>query len=329
MPSPAQTKVGIVVIGRNEGERLVKCLLSARGNGAPIVYVDSGSTDSSVKHARDAGCDVVTLNMDVPFTAARARNAGFARLHASEPTLPYVQFVDGDCEIAPDWIGNAAAFLDNHPDAVVACGRRRERFPERSVYNWLCDREWNTPVGKTKSCGGDALMRADMFEKVGGFRADLIAGEEPELCVRLRRAGGEVWRLDEEMTLHDANLTRFSQWWRRAVRSGYAQAQGAFLHGAPPEQHKVWETRRAWIWGFWLPIACLVCVLLFGPYGWLAFLIYPLQFLRQVMRTRGDWPARVTMSFFQLVARFAESWGQLKFTFDRLSGRQTRIIEYK
>jgi GT2 family glycosyltransferase len=327
--SPTQTNVGIVVIGRNEGERLVNCLRSAEKSAEPIVYVDSGSTDDSVKHAREAGCDVVDLDMAAPFTAARARNAGFARLRALAPTVPYVQFVDGDCEIAPTWIERSAAFLDGHPAAAVACGRRRERFPDRSIYNWLCDREWDTPVGQTKACGGDALMRADVFEKVGGFRANLIAGEEPELCIRIRAAGGQVWRLDEEMTLHDANLTRFGQWWQRAVRSGYAQAQGAFLHGAPPERHKVWETRRAWIWGFWLPIVCLACPLVFGRAGWLAFLIYPVQFLRQVLRTRGAWSARIAQSFFQLAARFAESWGQLKFARDRLFGRQTRIIEYK
>jgi GT2 family glycosyltransferase len=329
MPPSAQANVGIVVIGRNEGERLVKCLLSARGNGAPIVYVDSGSTDNSVNHARDAGCDVIALDMGVPFTAARARNAGFARLRATAPALPYVQFVDGDCEIAPTWIERAATFLDSHSPAAVACGRRRERFPGRSIYNWLCDREWDTPVGQAKSCGGDALMRADIFERVGGFRADLIAGEEPELCVRIRAAGGQVWRLDEEMTLHDADLTRFGQWWRRAVRSGYAQAQGAFLHGAPPERHKVWQTRRAWIWGFWLPIACLVCAVVFWPLGGLAVLIYPVQFLRQVLRTRGAWRERAAQALFQLLARFAESWGQIKFAYDRLSGRRTRIIEYK
>ena len=231
--------------------------------------------------ARSLGNYVVELDTRIPFTAARARNEGFERLCQVTPNLPYVQFVDGDCEVAAGWLENAVAFLDLHRDVAVVCGRRRERYPARSIYNMLCDIEWNTPVGEAKACGGDALMRAEAFEKVGRYRADLIAGEEPELCVRLRRAGWRIWRLDCEMTLHDAAMTRFSQWWRRALRGGYAFAQGAYLHGATPERHCVWESRRAWLWGLWLPLACFAAGLVFGPWGWAAWLIYPVQMLRQ------------------------------------------------
>ena len=324
-----KSKVGAVVIGRNEGEHLVKCLQSVSQCTAPVIYVDSGSTDSSVPMARRTGSDVVELDMTIPFTAARARNVGFARMRQLAPDLDYVQFVDGDCEIVPGWLEKSANFLDTHPDVAVVCGRRRERNPGRSIYNWLCDIEWNTPVGEAKACGGDALMRADIFEKVGCFRADLIAGEEPELCVRLRAAGWRIWRLDAEMTLHDAAMTHFSQWWRRSTRAGYAFAQGAYLHGAPPERHKVWESRRAWLWGIWLPLACTAAGLAFGPWGWAAWLIYPLQWVRLTMRSSGSLRQRALLVLFQLLARFPESWGQLKFMRDRLLRRQSNLIEYK
>ena len=173
--------------------------------------------------------------MTIPFTAARARNEGFACVQRLLPTMRYVQFVDGDCEVVGSWLLQAQAFLDTHPDVAVVCGRRRERFPQRSIYNLLCDLEWDTPIGEAKACGGDALMRADAFAAACGFRADLIAGEEPELCVRLRANGWKVWRLAEEMTLHDATMTRFGQWWRRTLRGGYAFAEGASLHGAAPD----------------------------------------------------------------------------------------------
>ncbi|MEM9139196.1 MAG: glycosyltransferase, partial [Pseudomonadota bacterium] len=207
--------VGAVIIGRNEGARLIRCLASV-GSAACMVYVDSGSTDGSVQAAREAGAEVVELDMDMPFTAARARNAGLARLREIG-AFDYVQFIDGDCELQPGWIALALAFLEEHPDVAVACGRRRERFPEASVYNRLCDHEWDTPVGEAKACGGDALMRMTALAAVGGYRDDLIAGEEPELCVRLRAAGWRVWRLDAEMTLHDADMHRFGQWWRRTA----------------------------------------------------------------------------------------------------------------
>ena len=187
---PGILKVGIVAIGRNEGERLRACLQSVIPRAALVVYVDSGSTDGSTVMARGSGGEVVELDMRIPFTAARARNEGFKRLRQLAPDLPYVHFVDGDCEVVGVWIETAAAFLDAHHDVAVVCGRRRERYPTQSIYNHLCNIEWDTPVGETSACGGDALMRVEAFEQVGGYRGDLIAGEEPELCVRLRAVRG-------------------------------------------------------------------------------------------------------------------------------------------
>jgi GT2 family glycosyltransferase len=294
-----------------------------------VVYVDSGSTDGSLAWARGHGVDVVDLDMAMPFTAARARNAGFRRLREIAPELAFVQFIDGDCELDAGWPATALAFLASHGDVGAVAGRLRERFPERSVYNWLCDREWDGPAGEARACGGIAMLRAAAFETAGGFRDDLIAGEEPDLCVRLRAAGFQVWRLDAEMGLHDAAMTRFSQWWRRATRSGYAFAQGAYLHGAPPEHHWVWESRRAWIWGVWLPLACLASGLAFGPWGWATWTIYPLQVLRQTLRNSGTLGERATLALFQVLARFPEGLGQIRFLCDRLLGRQARLIEYK
>ena len=179
--------------------------------------------------------------------------------------------------VLPTWIPAALAFLEAHSDVAVVCGRRRERHPEASIYNLLCDIEWNTEVGEAKACGGDAMMRVDAFRKVGGFRESLIAGEEPELCVRIRAAGWKVYRLDQEMTLHDAAMTRFSQWWKRSVRAGYAFAEGAYLHGGPPERHWVRESRRALFWGAALPLVIVVAALAVGPAALMLALVYPAQ----------------------------------------------------
>jgi glycosyltransferase involved in cell wall biosynthesis len=319
---------GVVVIGRNEGERLQRCLRSAPA-GTPVIYVDSGSTDGSGQWAREYGADVVELDASAPFTAARARNAGFRRLKEVAPNLLYTQFVDGDCELEKDWPKCAISFLDLHSDVGVVCGRRRERHPDKSIYNWLCDREWQRPTGEVHACGGDAMARITAFEAAGGYRDDLIAGEDPELCVRLRAAGWRVFQLEDPMTFHDAAMTHFGQWWRRVQRSGYAFAQGAYLHGAPPERYRIWESRRAWLWGVWLPLACLIMGLRFEPWGWAAWLIFPLQILRQTMRNRGPLKQRALLALFQLLARFPEACGQIKFLLDRLFGRRARLIEYK
>lgn len=326
--TPAPGECGVVAIGRNEGERLKRCLSSAQ-QAETIVYVDSGSSDGSVDWARERGIDVVELDTAAGFTAARARNAGFRRLKELSPGLRLVQFVDGDCELAEGWLASAVAFLQRQEDAAAVFGRRRERHPERSIYNRICDAEWDVPLGQVRACGGDVMMRVAAFEQVGGYRDDFIAGEEPELCVRLRAAGWTIWRIAAEMTRHDAAMTRFGQWWRRNVRSGYAFALGRSAHGAPPERLWVWESRRAWLWGIWLPLAAALAVVAFGVLGLALLLIYPLQMLRRIPRQRGALRDRIELAGLELLGRFAEGLGQLRFAADRLFKGRSQIIEYK
>lgn len=173
------------------------------------------------------------------------------------------------------------------------------------------------------------MIRASALDAVGGYREAMIAGEDPELCVRLRQAGWRIWRLETEMTLHDAAIINFKQWWIRVTRSGYAFALGAYLHRASDERHWVWESRRAWIWSVWLPLACLAIGLTFAPWGWASWLIYPLQVLRQTIRNTGTLSERATLALFQTLARFPEGIGQLTFMRDRMFGSRARLIEYK
>jgi glycosyltransferase involved in cell wall biosynthesis len=317
--------IAAIVIGRNEGARLEACLASLKG-ASPIIYVDSGSTDGSAEHARSVGARVIDLDTSQPFTAARARNAGLAALDRSETRL--VQLVDGDCIVEPGWLATATAYLDAHPDTAIACGRRREDHPETSVYNRLCDIEWNTPPGDALACGGDILARLDALDDAGLYRDDLIAGEEPELCVRLRQLGWKIHRLDTPMTRHDARMTKLGQWWKRTRRAGHAFAEGAHLHGAPPERHWVGETRRALLWGAALPLAILIAALI-HPAALLATLIYPLQVARLAARrgltsrTAWEW------AFFTVLGKFAEAQGALQFHMGRLVNRRTTLIEYR
>lgn len=317
-------RVGLVAIGRNEGERLRACLSSVVGRLSHIVYVDSGSTDGSVQMAQAMGVHVIPLDMSVPFTAARARNAGWRALLDLTPNLQFVQFVDGDCVVADGWLLKAQRFLRQHPSHAVVCGRRRERFPERSIYNRLCDVEWDTPVGDAQSCGGDVLMRVNALQQAGGYRDDLIAGEEPELCVRLRQTGWRIHRLDAEMTLHDAAMFRFAQWWSRSKRAGHAFAEGAWLHGALPERHWVAPTLRALIWGVFLPVVSLLLAVVLSPWLLTLLMLYPIQVWR-LSRLPGGW----TRALFLVFGKFAEASGALRFYARLLLGRQGRLIEYK
>ncbi|AMV40851.1 glycosyltransferase [Planctomyces sp. SH-PL62] len=326
--------VGLVAIGRNEGDRLRLCLASAGGLGLVLIYVDSGSSDGSVELARGLGAEVVELDLTTPFTAARARNAGLERLRELAPDARYVQFIDGDCELADGWIDRARRELDERPETAAVCGRLRERHPERSVYNRLADLEWDTPIGEARACGGIAMMRTAALDRVGGFNPELIAGEEPELCVRLRRDGWKIFRIDADMAAHDMAMTRLRQWWRRSVRTGHAFAEGAALHGAPPERHYVRETRSLVAWGMVLPLAALA---LAWPTRGLSLLAlaaaYVLLFARvyRGVRSRRGWRPADARAYacFVTLGKIPGALGVARYWAGRLSGRRSRVIEHR
>jgi glycosyltransferase involved in cell wall biosynthesis len=326
--SAGSIEFGAVAIGRNEGDRLISCIKSLSA-AAKVIYVDSGSADGSVERARSLGAEIVVLDISVPFTAGRARNAGFGRLQQIAPQLKYVQFIDGDCELTTGFADAAISLLEERPDVAAVCGLLRERSPDRSIYNWLCQQEWNGPIGEIRSCAGNVMHRSFALNAVGGYREDVIAAEEDELCVRLRARDWRIWRLNCWMATHDAAMTHFGQWWKRSLRAGYAFAQGADLHGALPERHFVWEFRRALVWGIGIPVFCVAVAVASGPIAALALLIYPLQVLRLITSGSGNIWDRTRIAFFQVLARFPESLGALRYLRDRSLKRNPTIIEHK
>lgn len=330
--------VGLVVIGRNEGERLERCLASVRSI-PNLIYVDSGSTDGSVAFARAFGATVVELSIPPHFTAARARNAGLAKLLADSPDLEFVQMVDGDCEVQPGWIDAALAILRSENDIAVALGRRRERYPNRSIYNALCDDEWDIPLGDATGCGGDAMFRVSALRQVNFYNSKMIAGEDSEMSMRLRKCGWRLRRIDVEMTLHDASLSRFGQWWTRTRRSGHGYGEMAALH--PDARHPNWPrtVRSIMVWGGFMPAALLltlVAAATISPYWWFAagliLLQWPLRMVQLAIRERRrGLSVRIASAsgFFLIFGKIPQLQGLLGYYRDRFLGRASHLIEYK
>ena len=324
--------VGIVVIGRNEGERLQNCLLSVLDQGDCVVYVDSGSSDGSVEYAQARGVETVELDMSIPFSAARARNSGFDRLKERFGDLDYIQFIDGDCTLHSDWIETGWAFLERNDEYAIVAGRRRERDPSSTVYNLLCDLEWDTPVGEAKACGGDFLIRREAFEEVGGFNPTVVAGEEPELCFRLREKNWRIYRIDHEMTSHDAAMTRFSQWWRRAKRTGHAYVQGLWMHAKTMKFYYVPEVLRTLFWSLLLPVFVLLLGMGISKFFYLLFFLYLYRLFRIFLRKKNQWndpKAAAYYALFCVLASWPQLFGVLLFGWRRISNSGIKIIEHK
>ncbi|PKH85166.1 glycosyltransferase [Colwellia sp. Bg11-28] len=320
-------KIGVVIIGRNEGKRLIKCLNSTLTENTNVVYVDSNSTDNSVKNAKDSGAAVIDLDMSKPFSAARARNTGWQYLIVQHPEIEYIQFIDGDCELQTTWLEQARGFLHNNTEYAIVCGRRRERFPEATLYNQFCDDEWNTPVGDALSCGGDALIRTKCLQEVNGYKDFFVAGEEPEMCYRLRQNNWKIFRLNEEMTLHDANITRFTQWWKRANRSGFAFALSAKEHGKEKEKYCVREAIRPLMWtGAFFTILILS---LFSPFLLITLLIFPLQIIKMYLKKTDKSLYGLKSCLFLMISKFPEALGVVDLMIKTIKKQDYTIIEYK
>jgi GT2 family glycosyltransferase len=326
-----KAQVAVVLIGRNEGERLRKALESIP-NGLQIVYVDSRSTDDSVALAKQKGCIVVELDMSLPFTAARARNEGFAALIRYAAQIEYVQFIDGDCEIAPDWLPKAIAALADHEEVALVCGRRREKYPQSSHYTSVIDMEWHTPLGYIEACGGDFLIRVSAFQEVEGFDPSWIAGEEPELCLRLRQRGWKLLRIDHDMTFHDAHISRFLQLWRRSIRSGHAFAEGFWNYGHTQERYCLKQILSILFWSFSLPFVILTTFIPSHGFSSIALLFYLVPYSRMISFQQQKGYSKPQARLYArsiLILKFAEFFGILTFLYRRLFRRKYTLIEYK
>ena len=201
---------------------------------------------------------VVQLDTSAGFTAAQRATPASSSSSKSLRGSNTCSSSTGIAKFAPTGLSAPIANSRQTADLAAVCGRRREHFPHRSIYNALIDMEWDTPVGPTQSVGGDALFRVDAFTQVKGFDPTVMAGEEPELCMRLRHAGWRFRRVACEMTLHDAFMFHFAQWWKRQVRGGYGACDVYTRFESNGERLFAKPTRSARIWCLGWPIAVLL-----------------------------------------------------------------------
>jgi GT2 family glycosyltransferase len=326
-------RAGVVVIGRNEEPRLRACLSSACCPGVPVVYVDSGSTDGSLQIAASLGAATVELDASAPFTAARGRNAGFEALARREPAPELVQFVDGDCELDDGWLDAAVRAMDDAKHVAIVCGRVRERHAEASLYHRYYDVEWVQPPGETSMVGGIFMIRAAAFQKAGRFNPAVAAGEEPELCLRLRGLGWKILRLDRAMARHDAGSVTFRHWWNREVRTGRGMLDVAARSARNAERPFHHAIRSARLWGLGWPLS-IAAALTFGwSFGNLASglglaiivgLALPAQIMRITLRKAREGHALRSSLAYGTLTMLAK-WPQLAGQFRHLRNADTPL----
>jgi glycosyltransferase involved in cell wall biosynthesis len=312
-------KYGIVVIGRNEGIRLAECFKSIKNNDCRIIYVDSASTDNSLEIAKQFKIETISLDPYSPLNAARGRNAGAQRLLELDPSIPLIQFIDGDTALDKNWLQTAQTTLQKKTEIAVLVGDLTEKNPSSSIYKQLSALEWEQVYGEVKSVGGNCMIRTQVFLDVGGFNSEIAAAEDSELCYRIRQKGWKIFHMNVPMGIHDTQIFNFRHFCKRCVRTGYAYQQVSMLYKNNEEKIFLRENLSNWIYGGVIPVLAIGLMPLSHGLSLLLFLIYPFLFGRIFFRMKKCWNPLLAFlyAFMCVITKFPGFYGACKYLLKR------------
>lgn len=331
-------RTGIVIIGRNEAHHLEWSLRSVLHEGLPCVYADCLSRDASLPIARKLKIPVVMVSGEM-LTAAKARNTGFNCLTAQFPSLEYIQFLDGDCQLKANWIATAVKILDENPRLAAISGILEERYPHAGLFHRLAAIEWHLAFQAPHRCGGVTLFRASALRDADGFNDVIRAGEEPELCHRLRQRGWEFKKVELPMATHDLGHASWRTWCRRQMRNGGGALQVYRLHAHEPQPLLRSYLFSIALWTLAGPLTALIATVAAGlAVGFAAGLIvlmaaclgYVWQAwrIRAYVRRHGIGNSALVYSCMALAGKFPELLGVLFYTFEeRFKGKPSLLSQ--
>lgn len=319
-----QPEIGVVIIGINVASYIADCIRSVHLADYPqerisVIYVDGGSMDDSIGIAKSFD-QVTVVELDDPHpTPGRGRNAGWKAL-----STPYIQFMDADTIVHPDWFKRSIDRIEGQ--CVAVCGHRRERYPQKNIFHVLTEMEWHYEMGPCRYFGGEVLLKRTVLEETGGFDENLVAGEDPELSYRIRQNGWEIQRLDLPMTRHDINMRHLRQYIKRAYRSGYAYAEIGLRFMRNTEKMWLKELIRVTAKAM-LPILLISGGVMVGWAGTglflgLIVLFRPMFSLPRLKRTYGQtWTHTLTYAVHSACVVFPQFFGVLRYLSGKALGR--------
>lgn len=204
----------VVIPAKNEKNNIARCINSlllqtVNSDSVEIIVIDNGSTDETASIALSLGARVEIAPND---TIAGLRNRGAALARGE-----YIAFVDADMEMPPQYLEYFLTMKSNGCDVlglnIVSGGH--------GVYAVWENRNMRSGVERVDYLPtANIIMPMCVFEKAGGFDADLATGEDKDLVQRLS-AQGAICMISGELTaIHwgaDKSLGQFvrKEFWRQ------------------------------------------------------------------------------------------------------------------
>lgn len=213
--------ISFIIIGKNEGWRLQKCLQSisyvveqdAIAN-YEIIYVDSQSTDNSIELAKQYGAKAFLITGEC--NAAIARNIG-----AKEAVGDILFFIDGDMELFPDFL----------PQVLTKDGQLEYPFISGIFNDIVYDLDWNyldtsrrhkLQEGDADSVetttGGLFLITHSLWDKVGGMDTRFKRSQDYDLGLRLNKINYPLHRKATLLANHYMRQYNIQQFYISGVK---------------------------------------------------------------------------------------------------------------
>jgi GT2 family glycosyltransferase len=222
-------RVAVLILTYNQRDVTLRCLASLRQAGDPSFQVlvwDNGSSDGTAQAVRQAYPEVLVHEHPGNLGVGSGRNAAAARARQQfAPT--HLLFLDNDIVVAPGFVRELLApFRDEPMLGQTQAKLRLLNDPTRLNDGGGCRIEWwwgrTAPIGYGEidhgqhdrrapcvSCGGAMMVRADLFDQLGGFDRifDPFGPEDLDFSLRLQKAGYHAWYVPAAVGFHEVSHT--------------------------------------------------------------------------------------------------------------------------
>lgn len=183
--------ISFIVIGRNEGWKLTKCLQSIfdaishnKLNNYEVIYIDSKSTDDSIQRAKKFE-QIKIFEITGQYNAAIARNIG-----ASESKSDVLFFIDGDMEITNNFL--KLVYNDSEGLKYNFVSGQLLEYYYNNQGNYINKGLYHKIIGNEKKeaiTGGLFLIKKKLWDDIGGMKTKYRRSQDLDLGLRLAKKG--------------------------------------------------------------------------------------------------------------------------------------------